>query len=171
MAATAWNGTSTVALAVRTLGASASVMLSFSTITAHQLARRDPRSQRAQVAFERAVFIDERRRGRHAFHERVQRRGDGCRIVETLTQTCSLYGCERMCRGDLLGQLQNTQAIACADRAHAHLVLVMRFGRTRKYAGGNGQLERFRRLRRRRYLPGLEAMIDGWALGRRARQT
>src|SRR5258708_25251103 len=100
MASTSWNGTSTVALTVRTLGASASVMLSFSTITAHQLARRDPRSQRAQVAFERAVFIDERRCCRHAFHERVQWRGDGCRIVQTLTQTCSLYGRKRMGRGN-----------------------------------------------------------------------
>src|SRR5471030_2776177 len=123
MASTSWNGTSTAALAVRTLWAAASLMLVHSVITPGQLTRRDPCSQCAQVAFKRAVFIDERRFRSHALHECAQRRGDGCRIVDAQTQTRSLHRSECMCRGDLLGQLKNPQAITRGDRAHAYLVL------------------------------------------------
>src|SRR5471032_2943117 len=138
MASTSWNGTSTAALAVRTLGVAASLMLILSTKALDQVARRNARSQCTQVAFERAVFIDEWRSGCHALHECLQRQGDGCRIVDAYTQARSLHSSERMGSGDLLGQLQDTKAIACGDRAHADLVLVMRFGRTREHAGGHG---------------------------------
>src|SRR5471032_2818118 len=115
MASTSWNGTSPAALAVRSLWTAASLMLVLFVITPDQFTRRNPCSQCTQVAFKRAVFIDERRFRSHALHEFAQRRGDGCRIVDAQTQARSLHRSERMCRSDLLGQLQNPQAITRGD--------------------------------------------------------
>ena len=115
-----------------------------------QIARGDARGQRAQVAFQRAVFVDERRlRASTLVDERLQRRGHRRRAVDLQTQTRGLHRRERMRGGDLLGQFEHAQAVARGDRAHADLVLIVRFGRTREHARRHRLLQRFGRPCRR----------------------
>src|SRR3954463_10830363 len=81
----------------------------------------DRADQGLQVAVERAVLDDELDPRREVVLERPQRRA-GSQVALRAAQGEALAGGDQQAGADLLGELENAQAVARGDGAHADLV-------------------------------------------------